>query len=752
MKCLTPLLLVLFIFGMQMGFAGEEPVRKPSGLEKRIPWTTSKVKGTPDPPHPYVLNKAFPLLKFKATTDLSEQPGSNWLINCEQYGQLNAFFNDAAADKVYPFLNVALPGDHPGLPGERRRQVWSVTFHPKYWENKFVYVAYGEVQPAPRRTRISRYLVKQDTPTDPPVADPKTETIIFEWVSAIDHHGGAIKFGPDGMLYASAGDGAAYADGNLSGQDITDINASIVRIDVDKPPAGQFYGIPKDNPFVTIAGARGEIWAYGLRNIWKMSFDKKTGELWAADVGQDLWDYVCIVEKGGNYGWSVTEGSHPFRPERAKGPTPILKPVIEFDHSIARSLTGGYVYRGKRLKELYGYYIFGDYATGLMWATKVENGKVVDNKEICRTPYRIVGFCEDNDGEIYVVDHQGPVYRIDRTPASEQGRVAKGFPRKLSETGIFADTAAHKPAPGVIPYDVNMPIWRDHATMERFVAVPDDAKIDYRAEFGWNFPDGAVAVQTVFMEMETGNPATRRRMETRLLHKELGNWWSYTYVWNDAQTDAELLTEKNGRDTKLSIKDAKAPNGVREQAYHFPGRAECTLCHTMPMNYVLGLSTLQMNRDYNYDGVLANQIKTFESIGLLKGSIEKAHDPNRKMLSFEDSKLAPLSDESASAEKRARGYFHVNCAHCHSRWGGGNSPFFVVYTLPLVDTNIIDVKPAHGNIDLTDARLIAPGHPEKSVLLERIKRLDHYRMPRAGSALVDEKAVKLIEKWILELK
>jgi uncharacterized repeat protein (TIGR03806 family) len=751
MKLFPLLILSIFTIALNLRAADGGAAQKPAGLTQRVPWTTSKIHGTPDPPNPYKLVKAFSRLKFNSCTDLCAQPGSNWLVIGEQFGRAWAFWNGEDADKLFPFFNIGLPAgaQFPGT--EAPRQIWSIAFHPRFWETKYVYVTYGEVYPRPRRTRISRFKVIQDTPQDPPVCDPSSETAIFEWVSAVDHHGGALAFGPDGMLYASAGDGAALGDGNISGQDITDINASIIRIDVDHPHAGQFYAIPKDNPFVSIPGARGEVWAYGLRNVWKMSFDRKTGELFAGDVGQDLWDTVSIIQKGGNYGWSVLEGTHDFRPERPHGPTPFLKPAIELDHSIARSITGGYVYRGKLLKDLVGYYVYGDYATGIVWATKIVNGTIADHKELCRTPYRIVDFCEDDNGELYVLDHQGPVYRIVPTPQNNQGGIAKGFPRKLSETGLFSDAAKNEMAPGVIPYDVNVPVWRDHAVMERYMAVPGDSRIDYRADTGWNFPEGSVIAQTVFMEMEAGNPGSRKRLETRILHKELKNWWGYTYVWNDAQTDAELLTEPKGLDKTLAVKDASAPNGVRHQTYHFPARSECLLCHTMPANYVLGLNTLQMNRDYDYNGVTENQIKALERIGMFSNKVERAHEGLNRT-PFAETKMPAMDDATASLEDRARGYLHANCSHCHMKWGGGNSAFYVIYPMPLAETGIVRGTPTHGTLDLPDAKLIVPGHPESSVLLGRTRRTDAFRMPRAGSSLVDEKGVKLLEEWIKTMK
>jgi len=358
--------------------------------------------------------------------------------------------------------------------------------------------------------------------------------------------------------------------------------------------------------------------------VWKFSFDRANGDLWGGEVGQDLWEMVYKIVKGGNYGWSVQEGAHPFRPERKRGPTPIQKPIVEHPHSDYRSITGGFVYRGSQYKELFGHYIYGDYDTGKVASLKYDGGKVVSQQELVDTPLRIVAFGEDHAGEIYLVDFiGGAIHRLVPAPATQQ---AAAFPRKLSETGLFASTKDHTPAPGLIPYSVNSELWSDHAIKERFIALPGTTQIDFDAvEYpqpapgaprGWRFPDGTVLVKTFSMEMEKGNPASRRRLETRLLHfeqlegnEEVGDqvWQGYTYVWNDEQTDAVLL-DKQGLDRKLTIRDTSSPGGVREQTWHFPSRSECTLCHTMPAKFALGVNTLQMNKDHDYGGVKANQL------------------------------------------------------------------------------------------------------------------------------------------------
>jgi uncharacterized repeat protein (TIGR03806 family) len=518
--------------------------------------------------------------------------------------------------------------------------------------------------------------------------------------------------------------------------------------------------VPKDNPFVGRKDARPEIWAYGLRQPWKFSFDRHSGDLWCGDVGQDLWEMVYRIEKGGNYGWSVMEGAHPFRPERKKGPTPILKPIVEHPHSDFRSITGGYVYRGKRLKDLIGAYVYGDFDTGRVWALRYDGKKVTEHRELTKLQQRIVSFGEDEAGEIYHLDWVGgQVHRLVTAPKTTE---TADSPRKLSETGLFTSTKEHKPAPGLIPYSVNAALWSDGASKERFLAIPGDGKIRFDAiEYpqpapgaprGWKFPDGTVVVKTFALEMEKGNPRSRKRLETRILHfqqlggsEEVGDqyWRGYTYLWNDEQTDAELL-DAAGLDRVYTIKDKDAPAGTRQQKWHFPSRAECTLCHTMPAKYVLGVNTLQLNRDHDYgNGRVANQLRTFEHLGLFTTPLPAPPEKLPRLVDYENKKL--------DINQRARSYLHANCAHCHMKWGGGNAEFQLLATLPLKDTGTVGIKPAHGEFGVKEPCVIAPGDPERSMVLHRMKLNGLGRMPHVGSSVVDGPAVALIHDWIKQL-
>jgi uncharacterized repeat protein (TIGR03806 family) len=762
--------------------ADKAPVRKESGLEKRVLWTTSKVIGSPEPPPPYKTEPAFPKLpKFEEPLDLTYAPGTSRLFVAERWGKIYSFVNRKDVDKADLALEFKGAKDSKGDP--MRQVIYAFTFHPKFKDNGYIYVTWipnPEKEGLPKGSRVSRFTVKGD----PPTIDRATEKIIFEWPNG-GHNGGCLKFGPDGYLYIVTGDGSGIADEFNIGQDLSSVFAKLLRIDVDNPSEGRAYDIPKDNPFIKREGARPEVYAYGLRQLWRYSFDRKTGDLWGGEVGQDLWEMIYKVEKGGNYGWSVMEGTHDFRPERKKGPTPILKPVVEHSHTDFRSITGGFVYRGKRLKELQGDYIYGDFDTGRIWTLLDEHAEKVHTKEkgfhgpavlrfhseIARTTYRIVTWGEDADGEIYFVDFTGGgIHQLVKAPQLPSDREA--FPRKLSETGIFASTKDHKVAPGVIPYSVNAQLWGDHAYKERFIAIPGNGQIGFDeitypqpspgAPPGWRFPDGTVLVKTFGMEMERGNPKTKKRLETRLLHfqqfpgtQEYGDqyWRGYTYVWNDEQTDAELLEEK-GADKLLKI---KVGDKFVEQNYRFPSRAECTLCHTNAAKFALGVNTMQMNRDHVYldphpdevpkargPAVIANQLATLEHIGVFT---KKLPATPAKL-----PKLADFNDKSLPTEVRARSYLHSNCSHCHIKWGGGNAEFKLLVDLPLKDMGIVNVNPAHGNFKIEGAKLVVPGHPEQSIILERMKMTGLGRMPHIASRVVDEPAVRLVHDWIKEMK
>lgn len=701
------------------------------GIPKQAFVTTSKVVGSPDPPLPYRPVRAFPKLKLNYPISLDRIPGSDQfliIVQDKPYApsRIVRARDDPDADAVEPVLTTPAVGT-----------AYGITFHPKFADNGFLYIGWnGAVDGGPKRTYVTRYTLDRNNFT----IDPATALDIISWESN-GHNGGDLEFGLDGMLYITSGDGTSDSDTNLRGQDLTHLTSKVLRIDVDQPADGKPYSVPADNPFVGQEGVVPETWAYGLRNPWRLTVDQKTGHIWVGNNGQDLWEQVYFVTKGANFGWSVYEGSHIFYANRKMGPQPLTPPVADHHHSEARSLTGGVVYHGTTLPELTGAYIYGDHSTGRIWGIRHDGTKVVWHKLLADTTFNITGFAINRHGELLVADHhgdgEGGYYYLEPSPPQTSTLT---FPRKLSETGLFTSVKDHAMQPGVIAYSVNSPLWSDGAYKERFFAVPESAaanfKIDLGQKNGWDFPEGTVLVKSFALQPSAGDPASRRWIETRLLTKQQSNEWvGYSYRWNDEQTDAELVAGEGA--------DCDYVHEGRKQSWHFPSRVECMVCHSRAANFVLGLSTAQMNKEHDYDGTVEHQFRVLESLDLLKKKpeIEKL------------AKLVDPGDETQTLEARARSYLHANCAICHINAGGGNAQMNLEHTATLKRMNVIDVPPLHHKFGFDDPRLVAPGHPERSVLFHRISHRgpNSGQMPQLATNVVDPTAVKLFEEWIRSL-
>ncbi|MGE3804804.1 MAG: PQQ-dependent sugar dehydrogenase [Gemmataceae bacterium] len=712
--------------------AGADDPKPAVGIDKRIPWTKSRVEGTPEPPPPYRVQRAFPKLKIDHLIAVAHEPGSRHLLVVNQkiaWVGAGRIFRVLDSDETSKF-EVLLDID---------RTIYGVAFHPDFEKNGYLFVgSNGPVTKDDRDvpgqrfrpeqekfTRVSRFTIDRKAPH---ACDPKSEKVIIEWKSN-GHNGGDLAFGPDGMLYVTSGDGTSDSDTDITGQDLTKLLAKVLRIDVDHPDKDRPYSVPRDNPFLKVKEARPETYAYGFRNPWRIHVDRPTGDIWVGNNGQDLWETVYLVERGANYGWSLVEGSHPFYPQRQQGPTPISKPIAEHHHSEARSLTGGVVYRGKLLPDLNGAYLYGDWSTGKIWGIRHQKGKVTWHQELADSPLHISGFGLDSRGELLIVDHDGALYRLEPTPRQEN---PPKFPTRLSDTGLFTSVKDHRTDPGLIPYSVIAPLWSDGASKERFLALPGAAQITFKDKRGWDFPDGAVLVKTFSL----GDGPARRRIETRLLVKQQAEWAGYSYLWNDDQTDAELVP-RAGKDVEYSL------GGGKKQVWHYPSRAECMVCHSRATNFVLGLSTLQMNRIHDYGGVHANQLETLEHINVFKGKLPKRPAALPKLVDPDDPK--------ADLEARARSYLHANCAQCHVVAGGGNAAIDLEFNTPLDKMGLVGVRPNQAAFDLKDAQLIAPGNPEQSMLYQRMIRRGQGQMPPLASAHVDEHAGKLLRQWIDKL-
>jgi uncharacterized repeat protein (TIGR03806 family) len=708
------LLLAVAVFSVTAHAADDQP---PYGIEHRVEWTGSRLVGSPEPPLPYTVEKTFANIAWKAPIYIADEPGTNHLLVVLQGGdkdrpsRILRVVDDPAATTTEVFFE---------LPG---RLVYAICFHPDYKTNRFVYLFHnGPTAEKERTNRVSRFQVNSDAQ---PTIDPKSEQVVIEWRSA-GHDGGDLAFGNDGMLYIVTGDGTSDSDTWNSGQTLDDLLGSVLRIDVNRSEGQRNYAVPTDNPFVNTPGARGEIWAYGLRNPWRMSIDPPTGQVWVGNNGQDQWETAHLVRAGENYGWSVYEGSHPFYLERRRGPTPLVPPTIEHSHAEFRSLTGGVVYHGSCLAELEGAYIYGDYSSGRIWGMKHDGQRVVWHRELADTSLGITAFRVDQRGRLLVADLVGGIYELLPTPKRPPG---PAFPNRLSDTGLFEKVAEHRVAPGVIPYSVNVPGWADGADAERFLALPGSAQIKYDSAKSWELPDGSALVQTLSIERTAGEPTSKRRIETRVLLRQQGEWAGYSYRWNEDQTDAELIP-KEGADHPLP--------------WRFPSRAECMMCHSRAANFVLGLSESQLNRAHDYGAVKDNQLRTLEHLGLFQTALPK---PPAEL-----ARLPDANDSTGDLESRSRAYLHVNCAGCHVMAGGGNSQMELPIATAREKMNLLGARPQHDSFGIPNAMLVAPGDSDRSVVIHRLSRRGPGQMPPLVSRRVDQQGVELLRQWIAQLK
>ncbi len=750
--------------------AAERPVAG-SAVAPRAAWNTSRVKGSPEPPLPYRAERVYPHLGFSQPTVLTSAPGTERLFVAQHQGKIFSVPDDREVRKADDFLDAAdlvkqLNSTLEEADQVRLTAVYGMTFHPEFATNRRFYVCYvvhyasGKRGQHPDGTRVVE--LKADD-QDPPRAIVESEKTIITWLQG-GHNGGCLKFGPDGCLYISTGDGgfAFPPDGRNSGQDVTNLLSAVLRINVDQPQGDRNYSIPADNPFVSLEGARGEIWAYGMRNPWKMSFDRKTGNLWVGDVGWELWELVYNVKPGDNYGWSLVEGPQPVHSERKRGPTPITPPVAEIPHTEGASITGGFVYRGERLPELQGQYIFGDWETRRFWGIATEGENAGQRRELVEPTVRIVGFAERNDGELLLLDYDdGSIHRLVRNEVSAN---REPFPRKLSETGLFDSVPQHSPAAGVVPFSINAAQWSDHATGERWLALPgtESVTMHEKAErvagsmFSrrMDFPTNSVLMKTLSLEQVQGNPATTKKIETQILHFNGYDWRGYSYRWNDEQTDAELV-ESAGATADLKIKDASAPGGQRLQKWRFPSRMECVRCHNPWAEFSLAFNPVQLNRTDAETGL--NQMDKLRQMGVFEDPPSDAHpdDPFVVVTTpkpWDDrQRLTDPHDETADLRDRARSYIHVNCAHCHRFNGGGSARIHVPFDVPFYKTEAVDARPTQGTFGIHDAMIIAPGDPYRSVLYLRMAKAGPGHMPHLGASLIDRAGLELVHDWIHQL-
>jgi len=731
---------------------------------------------------------ALPGLTFAEPIVITSAPGNTKrLFVCERMAKIRLVPDVTAAaptQSIFLNLQTTIAGRTPAetIEGGANAEhgLLGLAFHPQYATNGYFYVAYTvRINGGTFYQRISRFQVS----ADPAVANPNSELILLQQLDeGPNHDGGDLHFGPnDGYLYYTAGDEENANDFRLNSQRINkDFFCGVFRIDVDKKPGNLApnphaaiptdngvarFSVPWDNPFVhttlggpwtgtyngvavtPLSGVRTEFWATGLRHTWRMSFDAVTGDLWGGDVGQNTYEEVNKIVKGGNYGWVYREGKHdtaftnPVPPTKPTGFTSI-DPAYEYIHNAiaggdtnfkGNSVVGGYVYRGTRYPSLVGTYIFSDSVSGHVWQMNTTTGAT---NRLTGLPgaYGVIstqGVDPSNKDLLFGAYLTGKIMRLKAGDNSNDG-----FPRTLTATGLFSDLTDLSPSPGLLPYQPNLAFWSDHAIKRRWFTIPNaGGMMSYNKEGNWTYPTGTVWVKHFDLEMSRGNPATKKRIETRVIVKTDTGSYGVSYRWNEAQTEATLV-EDAGAEFDLSIDDHGTPH---TQRWQIPGRTSCLTCHTPQAGHALSFNTRQLNLVNTMNGFSGNQIDLLSNHGFLSNT-----PPSPSILPRH-----VRADETAfPLEQRARSYFAVNCAYCHQAGGSVSGFWDGRAQLTLEETGLINGN-AENNGGNPANKYIVPGDTTHSIILNRMAATNGFnRMPPLGSTEVDPADIALVTEWI----
>lgn len=652
---------------------------------------------------------AFPQLPLLSSlVDLMQAPGSDRWYAVTQSGRIYWFDNSPAASRLNLLIDLSTVVRNSGEMG-----LLGLAFHPNFATNHELYVSYNDNRNNGRST-FSRFLANGTNQIN-----IGTEQMILTIDQpAANHNGGHIVFGPDGMLYIGMGDGGGSGDPYHNGQNLQTLLGAMLRINVTNTPT---YTIPADNPFVGNPNARPEIYAYGLRNPWRFSFDKQTGALWLADVGQGNLEEIDIVTKGGNYGWPIMEGSQCYQGTTCNR-SGLQLPVTEYTHDGGDcSVTGGFVYRGAQSAVLSGRYLYGDFCTGRLRSTLLDETQHYVTKELLLSGMNISGFGEDSQGEIYALNYSGSrganIYRV----VSDGAGATSTIPEKLSDTGCYESTAQKTMSKGVVPYLGKAALWSDGADKSRLFAIPKNRKIEVQDDGDFEFPVGTVLIKN-FM-------SGARYLETRLFMRHQNGWGGYSYEWLPDGSDAVLLEEGKTID-------------AGDFMHTIPSRGQCFECHTSTARLSLGIEASQLNSNYTY---------STGKTDIQNAALYKAGYLNLNPASRHITPMAEVTDATADLAVRARSYLHANCSGCH-RPGGPVSHFDLRIQTAFAQSGTCNTPPVLGNLGIPDARLIAPGDASRSVLLQRMLTLGENRMPPLATHVVDTAGTDVVAQWINALE
>jgi len=665
-----------------------------------------------DEPEPEAsLMKVYENISLQGVVEMKQIPGDNeyWYVLDYTTQTLKRFRFDGSDTTLETVLNLI---DKPGIP-------YNFVFHPNFSNNGKFYV-YTYLNGG---GQITEYTWSHtDSFVDPDSAiniltaiPPETE------LEKQDHPGGGMHFGPDGYLYVAFGDFTRPEIFNNAVQDMSSFAGKMIRIDVD---GGYPYAIPADNPFAGQVGE--EIFALGFRHPWKWSFDSLTGDIWLGDVGWTTKEEVNIVTAGGNYGWPIYEGSGfcPGCPQKDSDHgldlESMIPPIHEYgtpEEGPAKSVTGGFVYRGTEIPNLYGKYIFGEFIHGKVWSLSLE-GDTYTKTQLDQLPIGLAAFAQDNQGELYALDfYTGDIYKLVTRSSLSTDSV---FSSKLSETGCVNIFDPLTPPAGAIPFDVQVPLWSDAAEKTRWLFLPKDSKIGSlkgTVDGDLDYPIGTVMVKHFKLQGKI--------IETRLLvHRKNGEWSGFSYEWNDEATDAALLSEAK---EKL----------IGGQTWSYPNRSQCLQCHTNAAGRSLGPTTAQLNTFHDDLGEVKSQLAELKRLNIFSFDVD------------ESIQYASLGNDDAPIADKARAYLDSNCSGCHRPGGGaGRAEIDLRAGVPFSETGLCNIASKVDNLGVVNGKLIVPGDVYSSLLAIRVSTREAYKMPLLGSNVVDDEGVTLINSWI----
>ena len=694
---------------------------------------------------------AFPGMTFVQPVRTVAPPGvSDRLFVVEQEGRIT-LITDFGNPRRSLFLDLT-----DRVHFEQEGGLLDLAFHPRFRENGLFFVFYTlddtSAQGSGLHDRLSRFRVMEGNPER---ADPESEAVLInQFDRHIWHNAGCLEFGPDGYLYVSLGDEGWGEDALGNAQRIgLNFFSGILRLDVDMregnlapnphPASIGHYLVPADNPFVGIDSFNGlpvpprqvrtEFHAVGFRNPWRFSFDPETGNLYCNDAGQITREEINLVVPGGNYGWSHVEGSFdgPRWESRPEG-IEFLPPLVEYGRQYGDGIAGGLFYWGDAVPGLDGHYLFSDFWAGFLGAFR-HDGEEAGPVDwfLWEAGISSIGI-HPATGDILLSDWtEGRIKRLVEGPDP----ALDPLPRLLSETGAFSDLESLTPAPGVIPYEINVPFWSDHADKRRWFALPGlDRHLALAAPHDLSYPAGTVWVKQFDIRLQPDAPDSVRRLETRfMVQTPFGIPYGVTYRWNEEGTDAELVPG-SGLDEVL------VREGGEDQLWRYPSRRECFSCHNGPSGGILGFTVAQLNRTTDYGSGAVYQLQALDEAGFFQPPLEVVHTLPA---------LAHPDDTTQSLEYRVRSYLEANCSGCHHPDGIAEVDWDARTRVSLDDAGIIH-GPADNQLGNSLAAIVTPGSIDHSVLFERLGRNERGRMPPLATRVLDTRAVDLLREWIDE--